>query len=93
MLDPLTVVTGVGLALTGMGLSRLLRTARAPVCGCEHRLAFHEPLNGKCRAACLYDAYDENGTWTGQVYYECACRQYDGPHLSVWAQAPPRIKR
>ncbi|MFI6813201.1 hypothetical protein ACIBG7_12355 [Nonomuraea sp. NPDC050328] len=59
------------------------------ICGCGHRLAYHDVANGQCHGrveiVTHYNAYGEEVAWGTE---QCTCRQYDGPTPLPTVYAP-----
>jgi len=90
------MLLGAALVIAGIGLGRFMPGRRrgpkppkphAPVCGCGHDLAHHEPDGAGGGTTCRALAKGKITSWD---YYEhangwemvpCSCRQYTGPRI------------
>ncbi len=94
MIDPISLVVGAGLVGLAYALGRATRPKRvdsnAPICGCDHHRALHDPATGTC--AGMVDTQEpvqrKDGTIMLDAYNHvifcdssepCPCRQYVGP--------------
>lgn len=83
-MDPLSLLAGVAIFVTGWLVGRVTRRRRAvddptkPTCGCRHGLHAHDPRDGRCHGANRVKVY-KNGEFKHFEEVPCACRQYVGP--------------
>jgi hypothetical protein len=81
------MLAGGALVLAGFLLGRLPSRRKGPKppgpveakCGCTHHHSFHDPATGACGASVAIDKRSKSGSWIGQEYLPCACKQYSGP--------------
>lgn len=88
-MDPLSLLIGAGVALSGVLVGRALGRSRggrkpaAPanqpkaVCGCGHHLVFHDRETRKCRTQVIIPP-----RWSGRgedISRTCMCQGYRGP--------------
>lgn len=79
MFDPVSLLTGAVLVVTGYGGGRVGRARRSPkppppvkpVCGCGHHKSYHKDGTGSCQER-VYVSYVEG-------HKQCACHKYEGP--------------
>lgn len=95
-MDPLSLLTGVGVFITGWLVGRVTRRRREPddparpTCGCRHGLHAHDPRDGRCHGANRVKVY-KAGAFDRYETAPCGCRQYVGPpnlELSPFAGLP-----
>ncbi|MBP2474829.1 hypothetical protein JOF53_003701 [Crossiella equi] len=98
MIDPISLAVGAGLFATGLLAGKLTRrrapagTTPKPLCGCSHGLEQHDPDTKECHGQILHkDARTEGGTWIGNQWVPCTCRQYVGPKPFEELYAPPML--
>jgi hypothetical protein len=96
MFDPVSFSLGALLPGITFGVGYVIGRLRRPsapvdsskpVCGCEHGLHDHDRENGECFGHTRRDRYNIHGTFTGDEWVPCTCRQYTGPQRlsDVWA--------
>lgn len=86
------MLLGAVLVLAGMGMGRFWPARKripkplAPVCGCDHDLAYHEPdgdgggtiCHGTVKTSAPRPDYD---TPAHYIDSPCGCQQYSGPRI------------
>lgn len=100
-MDPITLAVGAAIAALSFLAGRRSRRReltpdkREAICGCGHRLAFHDPVTSECHGEVRgeplrYDRYDEPTAWKQA---RCACRQYEGhvPPDQIVANFRPQL--
>lgn len=83
-MDPVTLLIGAGILLTGGMIGNIAGRRRVKAAGppkakcegCDHNLSFHD--ESRCHGHTKRDVYDD-GEWIGTDYVPCTCQQYVGP--------------
>jgi hypothetical protein len=79
VIDPVSMVVGVGLVAAGVAIGKISKRTRhgsEPICGCGHSLAEHERDTDKCHGE---NPRDRHHGWAGQEWVPCTCQRYVGP--------------